>query len=92
MICFTQDKFSFCLSCIYVYPKDDIIILSQKHGGSDMTIKASAALIKEHTEISEMTKKLRAKVLQAEQERIEGAETLSVSEARKRLRDRLNGI
>ena len=35
---------------------------------------------------------LRAKVLQAEQERIEGAETLSVSEARKRLRDRLNGI
>ena len=57
-----------------------------------MTIKASAALIKEHTEISEMTKKLRAKVLQAEQERIEGAETLSVSEARKRLRDRLNGI
>ena len=35
---------------------------------------------------------LRAKVLQAEQERIEGAETLSISEARKRLRDRLNGI
>ena len=57
-----------------------------------MTIKASAELIKKHTEISEMTKKLRAKVLQAEQERIEGAETLSVSEARKRLRDRLNGI
>ena len=39
-----------------------------------------------------MTKKLRAKVLQTEQERIEGAETLSVSEASKRLRDRLNGI
>ena len=92
MICFTQDKCSICLSCIYVYPKDDIIILSQKHEGSDMTIKASAELIKKHTEISEMTKKLRAKVLQAEQERIEGAETLSVSEARKRLRDRLNGI
>ena len=57
-----------------------------------MIIKASAVLRKKHTEISEMTKKLRAKVLQAEQERIEGAETLSVSEARKRLRDRLNGI
>ena len=57
-----------------------------------MIIKASAVLRKKHTEISEMTKKLRAKVLQAEQERIEGAETLSVSEASKRLRDRLNGI
>ena len=57
-----------------------------------MIIKASAVLRKEHTEISEMTKKLCAKVLQTEQERIEGAETLSVSEASKRLRDRLNGI
>ena len=36
--------------------------------------------------------KLRAKVLQAEQERIEGAETMSVSEARKRLRERVNAI
>ena len=36
--------------------------------------------------------KLRAKVLQAEQERMEGAETLSVSEARKRLRERLNDL
>lgn len=35
---------------------------------------------------------LREKVLQAEQERIEGAETLSVSEARRRLRERLNDI
>lgn len=35
---------------------------------------------------------LRAKVLQAEQERIDGAETLSVSQARKRLRERVNGI
>lgn len=34
---------------------------------------------------------LRAKVLQAEQECIEGADTLSVSEARKSLRERLNG-
>ena len=36
--------------------------------------------------------KLRAKVLQAEQERIEGAETMSVSEARKQLRERVNAI
>ena len=35
---------------------------------------------------------LRAKVLQAEQERIEGAETISVSEARIRLRERINDL
>ena len=35
---------------------------------------------------------LRAKVLQAEQERIEGAETMSIAEARKRLKESLNGI
>ena len=35
---------------------------------------------------------LRAKVLQAEQERISGAETLSISEARKRLRERTNEV
>ena len=35
---------------------------------------------------------LREKVLKAEQERIDGAETLSVSQARKRLMDRINEI
>lgn len=35
---------------------------------------------------------LRAKVLQAEQERISGAETLGVSEARRRLRERLDEV
>lgn len=35
---------------------------------------------------------LREKVLQAEQERIEGVPTLSVSEARKKLRERINGV
>ena len=35
---------------------------------------------------------LREKVLQAEQERISGAETISVSEVRKRLRERINEI
>ena len=36
--------------------------------------------------------RLREKVLQAEQERLNGAKTISVSEARQRLRDRLNGV
>lgn len=35
---------------------------------------------------------LRAKVLQAEQERISGAETITVSEARKRLRERVDEV
>lgn len=35
---------------------------------------------------------LRAKVLQAEEERLSGARTLDVSEARKALRERINGI
>ena len=34
---------------------------------------------------------LRAKVLQAEEERLSGAKTMSVSEARKALRERING-
>lgn len=35
---------------------------------------------------------LRAKVLQAEEERLSGAKTLSVSDARKALRERINGV
>ena len=35
---------------------------------------------------------LRAKVLQAEQERIDKAETLSISQARKQLREKIKGI
>ena len=35
---------------------------------------------------------LRAKVLQAEQERIDGAPTMSVAEARKKLRERLSEL
>ena len=38
----------------------------------------------------EQTLQLHANVLQAEQERIDGAPTLSVSEARKQLRERMN--
>ena len=35
---------------------------------------------------------LRIKVLQAEQERLDGAKAISVAEARRRLRERLNQI
>lgn len=35
---------------------------------------------------------LRAKVLRAEQERMDGESTISVSEARKRLRERANEV
>lgn len=40
----------------------------------------------------EQTLQLRAKVLQAEQERMDGAPTLSVSEARKQLRERMKNV
>ncbi len=40
----------------------------------------------------EQVLQLRAKVLQAEQERLDGAETISVSEARRRLRERVDGL
>lgn len=35
---------------------------------------------------------LRAKVLQAEQERLDGVDTLSISQARSRLRERVNEL
>lgn len=56
-----------------------------KNGEGDMVIMNIEAFEKR-----EQMLQLREKVLQAEQERIEGAPTLSVSEARKRLRERVN--
>ena len=58
-----------------------------KNGEGDMVLMSIEAFEKR-----EHILQLRAKVLQAEQERLDGAETISVSEARKRLRERLNGI
>ena len=58
-----------------------------KNGEGDLVVMNIDAF-----ERREQILQLRAKVLQAEQERMEGAETLSVSEARKRLRERVNGI
>jgi len=40
----------------------------------------------------EQTLELRAKILQAEQERLDGAKTRSIAQARKELRERLNEV
>ena len=58
-----------------------------KNGEGDLVLMSIDAFEKR-----EQLLKLRAKVMQGEQERIDGAETLSVSQARKRLRERLNDI
>lgn len=54
-----------------------------KNGEGDLVVMSLEAFEKR-----EQILKLRAKVLQAEQERIEGAETFDVSEAREKLRER----
>lgn len=56
-----------------------------KNGEGDLVLMSIDAFEKR-----EQILQLRAKVLQAEQERISGAETLSVSEARRRLRERVD--
>lgn len=58
-----------------------------KNGEGDLVVMNIEAF-----ERREQILELRAKVLQAEQERIEGVETISVSEARIRLRERIHGL
>lgn len=58
-----------------------------KNGEGDLVLMSIEAF-----ERREQILQLRAKVLQAEQERLDGAEAVSVSEARKRLRERADGI
>ena len=58
-----------------------------KNGEGDLVLMSIEAYDKR-----EQILQLRAKVLQAEQERLDGAETISISEARKRLRERADGI
>lgn len=58
-----------------------------KNGEGDLVLMSIDAFEKR-----EQILQLRAKVLQAEQERISGAETLSVSEARKKLRERADDV
>lgn len=56
-----------------------------KNGEGDLVLMSIDAFEKR-----EQILELRSKILQAEQERISGAETISVSEARKRLKERVN--
>jgi PHD/YefM family antitoxin component YafN of YafNO toxin-antitoxin module len=58
-----------------------------KNGEGDLVLMSIEAFEKR-----EQMLELRAKVLQAEQERVDGAKTLSISDARKRLRERINDV
>lgn len=58
-----------------------------KMGEGDLVLMSIDAFEKR-----EQTRQLHANVLQAEQERIDGAPTLSVSEARKQLRERMKNV
>jgi len=58
-----------------------------KNGEGDLVVMSIEAFEKREQMLD-----LRLKILQAEQERISGAETITVSEARKRLRERINEV
>jgi len=58
-----------------------------KNGEGDMVLMSIDAFEKR-----EQILELRSRVLQAEQERLSGEKTMSVSEARKALRERINGV
>ena len=58
-----------------------------KNGDGDLVVMNIEAF-----EQREQMLKLRERVLKAEQERIEGQPTVSVSEARRRLRERVNEV
>ncbi|MCI8374744.1 MAG: type II toxin-antitoxin system Phd/YefM family antitoxin [Lachnospiraceae bacterium] len=58
-----------------------------KNGEGDLVLMSIDAFEKR-----EQVLKLRAKVLQAEQERLDGLKTLSISEAREQLRERAHDL
>ena len=58
-----------------------------KNGEGDLVLMSVDAF-----ERREQVLELRARVLQAEQERLDGAKTRSIAEARSELRERLNGL
>lgn len=58
-----------------------------KNGEGDLVLMSIEAFEKR-----EQMLKLREKVLQAEKERLDGAEVLSISEARKQLRERIHEV
>ena len=66
---------------------DSLENIIAKEGENDLV-----AMDIETSEKTEQMLELRAKVLQAEHERLNGAPTLSVAEARKRLRERVSNV
>lgn len=58
-----------------------------KNGEGDLVLMSIDAFEKR-----EQMLKFRERILQAEQERLNGAETLSISQARERLKERINDI
>ena len=58
-----------------------------KNGEGDLVLMSIEAFEKR-----EQVLKLRERGLQAEQERIDGADTISISQARKQLAERINGV
>lgn len=58
-----------------------------KNGEGDLVLMSIEAFEKR-----EQVLKLRAKVLQAEQERLDGLQTLGISDARKQLKERMSGL
>ena len=58
-----------------------------KNGEGDLVLMDIEAFEKREQMLN-----LRSRVLQAEEERIKGAETISVAEARKKLRERINEL
>ena len=65
------------------WPRKQKILYITKNGEGDLVLMSIDAFEKR-----EQMLQLRARVLQAEQERIDGEPTISASEARKRLRER----
>jgi prevent-host-death family protein len=58
-----------------------------KNGEGDLVLMSLEAFEKR-----EQLLKFREKILLAEQERLDGSDTLSISQARKRLRERINDV
>ena len=62
-------------------------IYMTKNGEGDLVLMSIDAFEKR-----EQMLQFRTKILQSEQERVDGAGTLSVAQARERLRERINGV
>ena len=74
------------MNAVYAKETNEPIYIT-KNGDGDLVVMNIEAFEKR-----EQMLKLRERVLKAEQERIEGQPTMSVSEARRRLRERANEV